>query len=95
VSGSVGVTVETGDRRFRDPRLAHLYPAWRASGEWVVDEFFVTQPGICVDHVGLRLHPVRHRYDCFGTSIAHDVYCQRASVRARDRRTDSAVEPAC
>jgi hypothetical protein len=94
VPTSIRATVGANERRFRDPRFAHLYSAWRASGDWVLDEFFVTQPGICVDHVGLRFHAVRHRYDCFGTSIAHDVYCQRASGEARDRRIDSALESA-
>ncbi len=90
----VQTTGRTGDRRFRDPRFAHLYPAWRAAGYQVLDEFFATQPPVRVDHVGLRFHAVPHRYDCFGTAIAHDLCCHLARHERRRLRIDSALESA-
>jgi hypothetical protein len=83
MSRATRAVLNAAEHRFRDPRYADLYPAWRTGGDRVLDECFSRQIPVHVDHVTLRLHAVPHRYDAFGTAIAQDL---RGPPQDRQRR---------
>ncbi len=91
MSRATRAVLNAAEHRFRDPRYADLYPAWRTGADRVLDECFSRQMPAHVEHVTLRLRAVPHQYDAFGTAIAHDLRCPRPNTRRRRPRPDSAL----
>ena len=82
--------LERARRPFADVSYDHAYEQWRLDGEVLTAPVGACPEEVAVAHVGLLVHRISYRYDCFGTLVAQSLRAKKPSGTPRPPWSDSA-----
>jgi hypothetical protein len=77
VSVTLRAALNTARRGFTDAQYDRTFERWKLDGEALIARYAACPEGLAVAHVELVVHPIAHRYDCFGTLVAESLRAPR------------------